>query len=303
MRPPVASAKGRDELACARRHRYSSHPMRRPPRTLLLGAFAAATLAALAAGVWMATLPGPALQAEEALPLPPEPPRLADGPEAERCFALLRSDAEEAHAEATAWEAAGGGEAARQCSALARLALGDPAGAAAQLERIAIESLASRTARATVFAQAGQAWLMAGDAGRAVGAVSLALAQTPDDTELLIDRAVALGILGRYGEAAADLNDALAREPERAEALVLRAAAWRQLERAEAALRDIERALTLAPDNAEALLERGILRQLAGDSEGARMDWERAIEIAPDSATADLAAQNLALSEAGPARR
>jgi hypothetical protein len=42
---------------------------------------------------------------------------------------------------------------------------------------------------------------------------------------------------------------------------------------------------------------------LAGDTEGARMDWERAIEIAPHSAAADLAFQNLALNEAGPAAR
>ena len=35
----------------------------------------------------------------------------------------------------------------------------------------------------------------------------------------------------------------------------------------------------------------------------ARADWERAMELAPDSATADLAMQNLALSEAGPQRR
>jgi tetratricopeptide (TPR) repeat protein len=85
--------------------------------------------------------------------------------------------------------------------------------------------------------------------------------------------------------------------------LVFRAAAWRQLDRAEPARRDIERALELDPENAEALLERGILRQLAGDTEGARIDWERAIELAPHSAIADLALQNLALNEAGPAGR
>ena len=65
----------------------------------------------------------------------------------------------------------------------------------------------------------------------------------------------------------------------------------------------IERALALVPDNAEALLERGILRQLRGDDAGARADWERAVEVAPDSVAADLARQNLSLSELGPQRR
>ena len=46
-----------------------------------------------------------------------------------------------------------------------------------------------------------------------------------------------------------------------------------------------------------------ILRQLNGDLEGAREDWESVIQSAPDSAAADLAQQNLALSEAGPKRR
>ena len=277
--------------------------MRRPSRTLFLGAFAAAALAALATGAWLALMPPPVDIAEEALPLPPEPPRLAEGPDAERCLGLLRADPESAHAFATRWEAEGGGEGAQHCASLAILALGEPLRAAERLERIASTSRAGNAARAAVFAQAGQAWLMAGEASRAYGAATLALTLSPDDAELLIDRAVALGNLGRYREAVADLDLALALEPQRSDALVYRAAAWRHLDRAEPARRDIERALAIAPDNAEALLERGILRQLAGDSEGARMDWERAIELAPDSATADLAAQNLALNEAGPARR
>ncbi|MCA3414378.1 MAG: hypothetical protein INF84_07240, partial [Roseomonas sp.] len=62
-------------------------------------------------------------------------------------------------------------------------------------------------------------------------------------------------------------------------------------------------ALRLAPRNVEALLERGILRQLRGEAEAARRDWERVLELAPDSAAADLAAQNLALIEAGPSLR
>lgn len=277
--------------------------MRRPPRTLLLGAFAAAGLAVLAGGAWMGLATRQPLVAEEVLPVPPEPPRLAEGPEVERCLGLLRTDAEGARSFALTWEAEGGGEAAKHCEALALLALGDPPRAAERLEQIAARSRAGHPARAAVFAQAAQAWLMSGEPGRAFGAATMALALTPEDADLLIDRAVALGNLGRYQEAVSDLDRALVIDADRAEALVFRAAAWRHLDRAGPARRDIDRALALAPDSAEALLERGILRQLAGDTDGARMDWERAIELAPDSATADLAAQNLALNEAGPFRR
>lgn len=275
--------------------------MRPPARTILLGAFAAAALAALTATALITYAPRPASVAGDVLPLPPQPPRFAEGPEADHCFELLRTDPEAALTFATAWEQDGGGEGAQHCAALAVLAAGDVVGAANQLEQLAARSRAGHAARAAVFAQAAQAWLMAGEAYRAFAATTLALTLTADDVELLIDRAAALGTMGRFGEAVADLDRALASDPQRPDALVFRAAAWRHLDRAEPARRDIELALELDRENAEALLERGILRQLAGDTEGARMDWERAIELAPNSAIADLAFQNLALNEAGPA--
>jgi len=282
--------------------RYSA-AMRPAPRMLLLGAFTAAALAAVAGGTWLALRPEPVETLEEALPLPPEPPRLADGPEMESCLGLLRVDPEGALAYAMRWEIEGGGEGAQQCAGLALIALGEPQRAAQRLELLAMNSQAGPAARAAVFTQAAQAWLMAGEANRAFGATTMALTLTPDDADLLVDRAVALGTLARYSEAVMDLDRALTLDPTRAEALVFRAAAWRHMDRAEAARRDVERAIAITPDNPEALLERGILRQLAGDTEGARMDWERAVELAPNSATADLALQNLALNEAGPSRR
>jgi len=271
--------------------------MNRVVRNSVLGCSAAA-LVLLAAGAWIAGRPAPA--PEQALPLPPEPPRLADGPEVERCLGLLRTDPEGARSFAATWDS---GEGAAHCAALAILALGEPLAAAERLEAIALNSPAGNAARASVFAQAAQAWLLAGQANRAYAATTLALTLTPGDADLLIDRAAALGSLGRYAEAVGDLDRALALDPQRAEALVFRAAAWRQLDRAEPARRDIERALALAPGNPEALLERGILRHFAGDTEGARMDWERVVELAPGSAAADLALQNLALNEMGPVRR
>jgi tetratricopeptide (TPR) repeat protein len=297
--------------------------MRRQTRTMLLGAFAAAALTALGAGLWLglpqvpgtpiaSAVPGATPEAPasavptaeaDILPTPPEPPRLADGPEVERCFGLLRTDPEGARAFAEAWLGRGGGDGARHCLALALLATGEPAQAAGRLEALAARSPAGNVARASVFNQATQAWLMAGDANRAVGTATMALTLQPDDAAALIDRALAMGILGRFRESMLDLDRALLVDPQSVEALVFRAAAARHLERIEDAFRDIARALAIDPGNAEALLERGILRQMRGDVAGAREDWERAIELSPNSPTADLAIQNLALNEAGPQRR
>ena len=276
--------------------------MLRVPPVLLGGAALAAAAAGLLAA-WLTLARPHADAAGEPLPLPPELPRLATGPEYDACLALLRTDPEGAQQMAETWQATGGGDGARHCLGLALLALGEPDRAAERLESLAARSGASAAARAAIFAQAGQAWMMAEQPGRAFAAATMGLVLVPEDVELLTDRALALGALGRNAEAVADLDRVLALDPQRAEALVLRAAGMRRLDRLAEAERDIGRALALAPDNAEALLERGILRQIRGDAAGARADWERAIRLAPDSATADLAQQNLALNEAGPQRR
>jgi tetratricopeptide (TPR) repeat protein len=260
-------------------------------------------MVAATGGAWFFPLHSDELQPGEVLPLPPESVRLAEGPEYERCLLALRTDPIGAMAFAEAWEATGGGEGAEHCGALATLGMGEPEKAAERLEALASHSRGSGPARAAVFAQAAQAWLMAGKADRAFAASTMGLTLTPTDVDMLIDRAVALGNLGRYNEAIEDLNQALGIAPERADALVFRAASWRHLDKVDQAERDVARALENEPDNAEALLERGIIRQLRGDTTGARADWERALALAPNSATADLAQQNLALNEAGPLRR
>ena len=270
-------------------------------RPLLYAVLVAIIVLAGGGGAWW-YLVGDAVETIE-LPLPPEPPRLADGAEYERCLAMLRDDPEGALSFAEAWEATGGGEGARHCAALGQLTIGEPDRAAEQLERLAIGSRGSSAARAAVFAQAGQAWMMAGDAGRAFAATTMALTLAPNDADLLTDRSVALGTMRRYSEALSDLDRALALDPDRTEALTFRAAALRNLDRVDEALTAVQRALVLSPDNPEGLLERGILRQLRNDTAGARTDWQRVLSLAPDTPTADLAQQNLALSDAGPTRR
>lgn len=266
---------------------------------LLLAAAAVLVLAA-GGGAWWWLSGG---MREDPLPTPPEPPRLTDAPEYERCLDMLEDDPEGARSFADSWTMEGGGEAAAHCAALATLTLGEAERAAEALERIAARSQAGIAARAAVFGQAGEAWIAAGRPQRAHAALTLALALTPSAPELLSERAMASLALDRPAEALEDLERAVAGDPSAVEPWVLRASALRRLDRVMPAAESVAQALRLEAENVEALLERGIIRQIQGDASGARADWERVIELAPDSAAADLAAQNMALIEAGPARR
>jgi len=278
-------------------------------RAALIGAAAVLLLAGAGGGAfWVFHADTPAQAAATApepqpLPVPPIPPRIAQGDEYEHCLAMLDRDPQGALGMAESWQAAHGGEGAAHCLALATIELGNAQAGAEMLEQIASSSTAPDLARAAVFGQAGQAWLMADDAGHAFGALTLALALSPDDPDLLIDRAVASGDLKHYPEAIDDLDRALAIDPKRPDALVLRGSALRHVGELDRARDDIERALAQDPENAEAYLERGILRQRQGDIDGAHADWEQAIRLAPDSPTADLAQQDLSLLEAGPKRQ
>jgi tetratricopeptide (TPR) repeat protein len=171
------------------------------------------------------------------------------------------------------------------------------------LEKLAANSAAPAVARATVYGQADQAWLLAGDAERAYGAATLALSLSSDDPDLLIDRATAAIALARWDDAVEDVTRALEIDGKRSDALVLRGIARRQMGHLDLAQDDIDRALALDPENPEAFLERGVLRQRRGDRAGAHQDWVEAMALAPDTPTSDLAEQNLALLEAGPDRR
>ena len=230
-------------------------------------------------------------------------PRIAQGEDYDRCLGMLGTDPQGASAFADAWEATGGGDGAAHCRALAEITLGAPEKGADILEKLGNASKGQAAARASLYGQADQAWLMAGDPGRAFGAATLALSLTPDDPGLLTDRSIAAASLEHYDDAVDDLTRALDLDPRRVDALVFRGAAWRHLNQLGLAQDDIDRAFALDPENADALLERGILRQRQGDREGARRDWEHAIALAPNNATGDLAQQNLALLEAGPSRR
>ncbi len=228
-------------------------------------------------------------------PAAAQPYPVIDHPgEYEDCMALARAVPDEALSAAEFWSRWGGGLAAGHCAAVALLELRRFVEAAEEMERLAGRAADEAPAlRADLLAQAGQAWLLAGEVARARAAQSLALNLAPDDVELLIDRSISFAAAGAYAQALSDLDRALDRAPERADALVLRASARRHLNAPARAGADIARALALEPNNPEGLLERGLLRRLAGDAAGARADWERARDLAPGTPTADAAQANI----------
>lgn len=262
--------------------------------------------AAGGAAWWLRDEPPPAVQAEPAaddLPVPPFPPRIADGDQYDKCMTMIADDPEGAEAIATSWQASGGGDAATHCQALAAIATGQPETGADMLEKLARDGKVQGFTRAVLLSQAAEARLIADQAEPALTDLDEALAISPDDPDLLIGRANANDSLERSTAAMDDLNRALQLEPSRSDALVMRASVWRGMDMLDAARADIEKALALDPDDAEALLERGIQRQRTGDLAGARQDWTRAQAVDPTSEAAELAAQNLTLLDSGPAKQ
>jgi tetratricopeptide (TPR) repeat protein len=230
------------------------------------------------------------------LPIPPVPPRIAEGDQYDHCMDMLADDPAGADALATSWKT--GGEAAAHCHALAQVELGNPAAGAALLTTLASTSQAPAPSRAEVFGQAAQAWTMAGASQDAYAAATQAINLAPEDPDLRVTHAIAAITVHRDAEAEEDLTDALEADPKRVDALILRATARRDLGHLAAATADINAACAQDPDNADALLERGIIRQRQGDLAGARADWEKAADMSPDTATGELAQQNLALLDA-----
>lgn len=268
-----------------------------PPEQAIKQALRAAVLLT---ALWSALALAPAAAQKQQSSAPPRIDDATNSALYAECLALARTKPEEALERAAAWEKTGGGDGAKHCAAIALLSDGRYAEAAVRLEALA--AAASRASlRAELHAQAGQAWLIAGQPEKALAAQTLALETGGPRLEYLLDRAVTQASLGHYFDAIDDLTAVLDADPERTEALVMRATAWRKLRHHDLAADDVGRALVLAPDDADALLERGILRLLRGDRTGAVADWRAVVEKAPESIAAQSARENLRRdAEAGP---
>lgn len=199
-----------------------------------------------------------------------------------RCMAMTKSDPNDAFEMATAWKELGGNDAAEHCAAVALLYGGRPEHAARRLEVLADTIVAGPEFKGQILAQAGQAWLLAGDPARAEAALTSAIELRRNRPEVMIDRAQARAAMADYQGAVDDLNVAIEADPTNGDAFKFRASAYRYLDKLEAARADIDRALALDPEDPAAFLESGIIFRLSGEDARARDEWLIVLELDPD---------------------
>jgi tetratricopeptide (TPR) repeat protein len=151
---------------------------------------------------------------------------------------------------------------------------------------------------ARFWAQAGNAYIAAGMATEALGALDTALkSAAPISTEradIEVDRARTLVGLNRQDEAFAALTSARQLAPENGTAWLLSATLARRMNKLPDAFGYIQTAATLSPRDAAVALEAGNIAIAAGDDGAARKQWEQVIKIAPESRQAISAQAQLA---------
>lgn len=210
----------------------------------------------------------------------------------ERCLSLAHSSPKAAYEAAQKWNA---GAPAEHCEAVALTAMKRYTEAATKLDQLARDKKNGTPAdRATLFDQAGNAWLLASRAEQANDSFTAGLALAPNNTDLLMDRARASALHKDWASAEHDLTAALMFQQNNPELYVLRASARHALGHKKEARADIDQALHLNPASSEALLERAELEMADGDEASARADWQAVINTSPNSGDAKEARAKLA---------
>lgn len=232
----------------------------------------------------------------------PAPAPQADDPASARyrqCTDQVRANAEAAVAAANAWREQGGGIAARQCLGLALAALERWASAATAFEQAAHDAEAANDPRrADFWAQAGNAWVAAGEGRKALAALDAALL-SPNLTDELrgevhIDRARAKVALDDDAGARSELDRALQLVSNDPFAWYLSAALARRAHDLPRATADIGHARQLAPDSPDIVLLAGTIAGLNGNMEEAERLYRQVATAAPDSDAGRQALESLA---------
>ena len=192
-----------------------------------------------------------------------------------RCMDQAGRNSALALADATQWSKAGGGAPAEHCAARALVGLKRYDEAAKRLDALARAATTPPGMRSEILAQAGNAWLLAGNGAKAAASLRAAMVTSAGDADLFADLGRADAMLRNWKDAVLALNAAinLRRDPA---LLVLRASANRALKDYRAALADLNAALAIRKGDADALMERGLLRRDLGDVGGARTDFAAA---------------------------
>lgn len=222
------------------------------------------------------------------------------------CLALATSNPQAAEAEADRFRIAGGGAKARQCQGMAFAQESRWSDAATAFEAAARDADATRDALGSRYwAQAGNAWLAAGDPVKAQTALTTAITAGTLDAfgrgEALLDRARAQVAAGRPASARGDIDGALEAAPKDPLAWLLSATLARRMNDLPRAQNDIAEALKLSSDDPAVELEAGNVAALSGDADGARKAWQLAVKLAPGTAVADNARAALAQFDTPPA--
>ena len=214
------------------------------------------------------------------------------------CVAAIDMDPADAFERALAWRDQGGGVPADHCAAQALIALDEPGEAASRLDLLARRSDAGTLMeRASLLAEAGNAWLLAAQPANAEVALSAALKLSPRDADLWTDRARARAAQMNWADAERDLSNALTFDMSKPEIYVLRATARAAQGNRVGHKMDVDSALSLDATYPEALVERGIMRLESGDIPGARADWVQVLVRAPEGPAADVVRSRIELLE------
>ncbi|SOB86667.1 Tetratricopeptide repeat-containing protein [Sphingomonas guangdongensis] len=222
----------------------------------------------------------------------------------ERCADIAAANPAEGTAAASSWRLSGGGFLARQCLGFAYAAAANYPAAAGAFEEAARDAEVAKDRRsATLWSQAGNAWLAAGDPQKARAALDAALAGAALTGlalgETHLDRARALVAANETARARTDLDAALVHAAGDPLAWLLSATLARRTGDLPRARKDIAEALARAPDDASVQLEAGNISALDGDEPGARGGWMKAVQLAPDTPVGAAARTALAQFDAG----
>ncbi|MET0546028.1 MAG: tetratricopeptide repeat protein [Caulobacterales bacterium] len=188
------------------------------------------------------------------------------GPESmarhDACVAKADKAPKEAYEDGLVWRTEGGGALALHCVARAQLAMGDYDQAAARLDLVAsMREVTSQDMRASFYAEAGHAYLLARRTADARKSFDAAINLRPQDADMRLDRAEALMLAQDWKAAVGDTDVALALRPNDTEALRLRGEAKLALRDFDGAAADANAALKADPAYVPALVLRGKVRE------------------------------------------
>lgn len=239
----------------------------------------------------VAKTPAPTPAPSVAIPADPDL-RLND------CLSLAGTSPKLGETAATRWRSEGGGYRAKQCLGVAYANQTRWDSAAGAFEEAARESQSVKAARSEeMWAQAGNAWLAAGDPVKARRALDAALVTGNLSGQALgevhLDRARTRVAGGDMEGARSDIDRALAEAPADPLTWLLSATLARREGDTTRAKSDIDEALRRAPDDASVQLEAGNVAVVMKDEPGARAAWARVLELAPGSPQADSARKAL----------